>query len=383
MALETATNDNSSALFAGDDRGTGGTGIADGFNMTSLQTLLTTTSSMGLSDSPSTNPLMNPWTAGLVAEYAIRIVFSVLMVLVNTLVLLTLGTTPSLRCPTNLVIGSLAVTDLLVGLLSPAGLVIELQIVEVPLLCRMGYASVMALSSVSINHLLFVSIDRYLLIGKPLRYGSLVTRRRVWAFIVICWVWAVALSVPFLLGLSINPDWDGECRAELMYPLWFIILLTLLHFVLPFLVMLYVHIKIFIVARRQQKAVKDSFRRNGVELGGVSCGNRAKLRAARLLVLPCGYFYISWGPFFITVLYTVATDTVVEPHALERFVQTLAILNSLGNPILYAVSQPVLGRAMMAKLTAIWRKCLTAYKGKHCESDTLVPPEQADLSTTV
>lgn len=224
---------------------------------------------------------------------------------------------------------------------------------------------------------------RYLLIGKPLRYGSLVTRRRVWAFIVICWVWAVALSVPFLLGLSINPDWDGECRAELMYPLWFIILLTLLHFVLPFLVMLYVHIKIFIVARRQQKAVKDSFRRNGVELGGVSCGNRAKLRAARLLVLPCGYFYISWGPFFITVLYTVATDTVVEPHALERFVQTLAILNSLGNPILYAVSQPVLGRAMMAKLTAIWRKCLTAYKGKHCESDTLVPPEQADLSTTV
>lgn len=128
--------------------------------MTSLQTLLTTTSSMGLSDSPSTNPLMNPWTAGLVAEYAIRIVFSVLMVLVNTLVLLTLGTTPSLRCPTNLVIGSLAVTDLLVGLLSPAGLVIELQIVEVPLLCRMGYASVMALSSVSINHLLFVSIDR-------------------------------------------------------------------------------------------------------------------------------------------------------------------------------------------------------------------------------
>ncbi|KAL8578173.1 hypothetical protein ACOMHN_051728 [Nucella lapillus] len=107
-------------------------------------------------------PVAKPWTAALVIEYIIRNVLSVLMVLINLLVLVTLGgsRSRSLRTAANLVIGSLAVTDLLVGLLGPAGLLIELEVVISPLMCRMGYAAVLAFGSVSINHLVFVSVDR-------------------------------------------------------------------------------------------------------------------------------------------------------------------------------------------------------------------------------
>ncbi|KAL8562297.1 hypothetical protein ACOMHN_037253 [Nucella lapillus] len=323
----------------------------------------------------TTVPQPRSWTGGLVAEYAVRVLLAVLMVLVNLLVLLTLWSTPSLRCAANWVIGSLAVTDLMVGVVSPAGLLIELQVIVSPLLCRMGYAGVMALTSVSINHLLFVSVDRYLLISRPLRYPSFVTKRRVWLFIGASWLWASALSLPFVLGFTIRPRWDGRCLAELMIPTWLIVVLALLHFVLPLIVMMYVHVAIFAVARRQQKAVKNSLKVcNGEEdkVGDFSTtttsfsaktshassfSNRAKLRAARLLVLPCGFFYVSWGPWFVTILWAVFSQTVVEPHALERFAQTLAILNSLGNPVLYAVSQPVLGRAMVEKMRGLGRAC--------------------------
>lgn len=233
---------------------------------------------------------------------------------------------------------------------------------------------------------------RYLLISKPLRYSSFITKRRVWVFIVACWVWAAAIAIPFILGLTLRHDWQGECLAELMFPLWFILGLTVLHFVLPFLVMLYVHVAIFVVARRQQKAVKNSFRGSSNSAEASEHSSRAKLRAARLLALPCGYFYLSWGPWFFTMVWAIGTGSTVQPHGLERFVQTLCILNSLGNPVLYAVSQPVLGRAMLAKVTALGKACrqrcmpaTSSYKGsmKHVETDTLVVPDRTESITVL
>ena len=213
----------------------------------------------------------------------------------------------------------------------------------------------------------------------------------MWVFIAACWIWAVAIAVPFTLGLTLNPDWTGECRAELLFPLWFILVLTILHFVLPFFVMMYVHVAIFVVARRQQKAVKNSFRGNGSAESGGGYSSRAKLRAARLLALPCSYFYVSWGPWFFTMVWAISTGSTVEPHGLERFVQTLCMLNSLGNPILYAISQPVLGRAMLAKVTSLSKACrrccvaAAANRGslKHVETDTLVMPDRTESNTVL
>ena len=155
MALETAANDSSLLVGRAGEVGGGTLTITSLLSATVLTT--TTTTSTPVQSVPGPNA----WTAGLVAEAVVRIMLGVLTVLVNMLVLLTLATTPSLRCRTNMVIASLAVTDLLVGLLSPSGLPIELQVVVMPLLCKLGYAGIMGLSSVSINHLLFVSIDRW------------------------------------------------------------------------------------------------------------------------------------------------------------------------------------------------------------------------------
>lgn len=100
------------------------------------------------------------WEPEIIAEYVVRSILFLMTFLVNLLVLVAIATTPSLRCPTHLVIGSLAMTDLIVGVAGPPGMLVELQIVVQPSICRVAYAFVIALCSVSINHLLFVSVDR-------------------------------------------------------------------------------------------------------------------------------------------------------------------------------------------------------------------------------
>ncbi|KAK7503992.1 hypothetical protein BaRGS_00004724 [Batillaria attramentaria] len=219
----------------------------------------------------------------------------------------------------------------------------------------------------------------------PFRYVPMVTKRRVIVFIALCWMYACVLSTLFIATNYSRDGWQGQCLAEMLYPLWLMLVLTSLHFFLPFAIMMYVHIAIFVVARRQQRAVSLSFKRNGVEPNGES--KRAKLRAARLLAVPCGFFHVSWGPWFIAILWAVATNNTLRPHYVERFVQTLGILNSLGNPVLYAVTQPLLGRAMLAKLKTLFSMCkskLQDHRNKqhHVESSTLVVPENVE-STTV
>ncbi|PVD35757.1 hypothetical protein C0Q70_02720 [Pomacea canaliculata] len=219
----------------------------------------------------------------------------------------------------------------------PMGLFLELGLFICPELCRLGYAFMLTLCVVSINHLLFVSVDRFLLIATPLRYITLVTQKRAFVFIGVCWGYSMAVSFIFMFAMEPKPDLDPDerfpmCRAEKLFPLWFITYLTILHFLLPFIIMVVLYTAIFVMARRQQQAIKSSFRLNGVNAEGMSVGHRAKLRAARLLALPCGYFHLSWGPWFITILWAVANGNIVDPHYVERLVQALAILNSFGNP---------------------------------------------------
>lgn len=202
------------------------------------------------------------------------------------------------------------------------------------------------------------------------------TQKRAFVFIGVCWGYSMAVSFIFMFAMEPKPDLDPDerfpmCRAEKLFPLWFITYLTILHFLLPFIIMVVLYTAIFVMARRQQQAIKSSFRVNGVNSEGMSVGHRAKLRAARLLALPCGYFHLSWGPWFITILWAVASRTTVDPHYVERLVQALAILNSFGNPVLYAVSQPLLGRAMLAKLCGLCKKAsLFGRKKNKCILET-------------
>ncbi|XP_052746648.1 G-protein coupled receptor 52-like isoform X2 [Bicyclus anynana] len=108
---------------------------------------------------------------------------------------------------------SLAVADLLCGLLIvplsvyPA---VTGQWVFGDLMCRLvGYIEV-TLWCVSVYTFMWISVDRYLAVRKPLRYETIQTRTRCQCWMVFTWISAALLCCPPLLGYKKDATFDKK-----------------------------------------------------------------------------------------------------------------------------------------------------------------------------
>lgn len=200
-------------------------------------------------------------------KWVVLVVFIILTIVGNVLVCLAVGTSRRLHRIANCFIVSLAVTDLLLGLLVlPFSATLELRDGHWPLggaLCNIYISMDVMLCTASILTLLAISVDRYLAISGPLRYPRRVTPRRVAAAIAAIWMSSLAVSfVPIHLGWNTwnfsvqHADWmmheekeKWTCRYE-----WhnsYVILDSFVTFYLPLLVMCGMYHRIFCVAREQ------------------------------------------------------------------------------------------------------------------------------------
>lgn len=206
---------------------------------------------------------------------AARCVFLVAFILLtisgNVMVCLAVCRSRRLRRVPNCFVVSLAVTDLLLGLLVlPLSATVELRSGYWSLggaLCNIYISADVLLCTSSILTLLAISVDRYLAISAPLTYPQRVTRPRVALVLISIWVWSTTTSfVPIHLGWNMadyqvqHLDWgvgeedqDGRyCQFE-----WnnnYVVLYTLCSFYLPLLLMCGVYLCIFRVAREQVSA---------------------------------------------------------------------------------------------------------------------------------
>ncbi|MBN3291829.1 TAAR1 protein, partial [Polypterus senegalus] len=121
------------------------------------------------------------------------------------------------------------------------------------------------LSTASILHLSFISIDRYYAVCHPLSYQTKITVFVTLNMILISWILSAMVGFGMIfLGLNIkgiedfyykNLDCVGSCtliqsEASSMVS-------SLLSFYIPGLVMIGIYIKIFKVAKRQARSIRD------------------------------------------------------------------------------------------------------------------------------
>lgn len=201
-------------------------------------------------------------------RWLVLVSFIILTIGGNVLVCLAVGLSRRLRRVTNCFVVSLAVTDLLLGLLvMPFSATLELRSGKWPLggtLCNIYVSLDVMLCTASIMTLLAISVDRYLAISAPLCYSRRVTPIRV--ALVITTIWTMSLTVSFVpIHLGWNTadfnvqhlDWgmgdeDSDrrhCRFE-----WnnnYVLLDAFGTFYLPLLVMCGMYHCIFRVAREQ------------------------------------------------------------------------------------------------------------------------------------
>ncbi|XP_011754895.2 motilin receptor [Macaca nemestrina] len=129
----------------------------------------------------------------------------------NVVTVLLIGRYRDMRTTTNLYLGSMAVSDLLILLGLPFDLYRLWRSrpwVFGPLLCRLSLYVGEGCTYATLLHMTALSVERYLAICRPLRARVLVTRRRVRALIAVLWVVALLSAGPFLFLVGVEQDPD-------------------------------------------------------------------------------------------------------------------------------------------------------------------------------
>ncbi|XP_004775322.2 motilin receptor [Mustela putorius furo] len=127
----------------------------------------------------------------------------------NVVTVLLIGRNPDMRTTTNLYLGSMAVSDLLILLGLPFDLYRLWRSrpwVFGQLLCRLSLYVGEGCTYATLLHMTALSVERYLAICRPLRARVLVTRRRVRALIAALWAVALLSAGPFFFLVGVEQD---------------------------------------------------------------------------------------------------------------------------------------------------------------------------------
>ncbi|CAH8464567.1 unnamed protein product [Schistosoma rodhaini] len=172
----------------------------------------------------------------------------------NFLVILAVILVKKLQTPSNILIGSLAFSDFFVALLVLPFTIIDAYQGYWPFnegLCDMYISFDVLLCTASILNLCAISIDRYLVITKPLTYASRRTPQRMAAMIATAWIGSALISIPPNFGWK---DPFQKCACEYSKNVGYQVYATFFAFYLPLIVMIILYGRIFKLAREMSRS---------------------------------------------------------------------------------------------------------------------------------
>ena len=198
--------------------------------------------------------------------WTLRWAIGVLTVIGNGVVILLIARRRRLRTAPNLYILSLAVADLCIGLF----------VVPFTYACSSGFSCDWSLAKnfynllfyVSVGNLCLMTADRYLAVVHPFRYvAGCANPRKIALFIALAWLLPTLLSLVTFVWITASSRVKHE--AEMYYRMARISLLE----VLPCIVMVVAHVRIFQIARRHARKISHERSRALSVLSNVGAGN--------------------------------------------------------------------------------------------------------------
>lgn len=280
----------------------------------------------------------------------------------NILVVLAVIKFERLRAITNYFIVSLAFADFLVAILvMPFNASIEIsgKWMFGRVMCDIYNANDVLFSTASILHICCISMDRYIAIMHPLQYETKMTGCRVAIMLTVTWVSSILISyIPIHAQLYTTPDTlqiMDEFPSDCLFVVnkYYAVISSSVSFWIPCTIMVFVYIKIYMEARKQESQIKStgyytSDRRpsynNCLQVPGDPNQRRNERKrmkrehkAAKTLGIIMGAFVMCFLPFFSWYLITtLCGDSCPYPPILGSVLFWLGYFNSCLNPIIYA-----------------------------------------------
>ena len=238
-----------------------------------------------------------------------------LSIIGNALLLVAIMRTPSIRSPSVIFLCSLAVSDLLVGLVVQPAYIAEQIVRTVSALQEAVTAMGFAGCGVSLWTMTAITVDRFLALHYHLQYPNLMTTSRAIYTIITIWCIITLFSFSTLWSLSIYYFFATFCITICL------------------LVCLVCFIKIYRIARRhqlqihvQQQVVENSTDTHKQQI-------RQSTKSAKNIFIYFLTMILCYSPFSIVVI--ISGFTSLDLQVIRTFPVTVAFMNSSINPFLY------------------------------------------------
>ncbi|KAI7793476.1 trace amine-associated receptor 13c-like [Triplophysa rosa] len=267
------------------------------------------------------------------AEYIFVYIFisvtTVFTVFLNLLVIISISHFKQLHTPTNLIILSLAIADLIVGLILMP--VQGIKLIEPcwyfgEVFCAIFPLIFYVVITASLGNLIFISVDRYIAVNDPLRYPMRVTTNRAVLSIIVNWLFSSVYCFIILYESLISPEKNHTCVGEciLYIKLGYIITDVLVTLVTPCCVIISLYMKICFVAKHQAENLNMILEKKV----------RSEKKAAKSLGVVVMVYILCWIPYYIAAL-TLGQDT--GDSLVINIMYWVNCMNSCMNPLIYAM----------------------------------------------
>lgn len=283
------------------------------------------------------------------------------------------------RKPSYLFIGSLAGADFLASVIFACNFVIfhVFHSVDTKAVFLLKIGSVTMTFTASVGSLLLTAVDRYLCLCYPPTYKALVTRGRALVALCVMWVLSALISYLPLMGWTCCPSPCSELFPLIPndYLLGWLLFITIL-----FVGIIYTYGYVLWKAHQHVASLAEHQDR---QVPGIA-RMRLDVRLAKTLGLVLAVLLICWFPALALMghsLVSTLSDQVKEAFA---FCSMLCLLNSMINPIIYALRSGEIRSAAQHCLVG-WKKHLRGLgaEGKEEAPRSSVTETEADVKTTV
>ena len=261
---------------------------------------------------------------------AVACIISPTAVFLNVLVIIEVKQRKELQRASNILLSSMAVTDLLVGSLcvplsAVTRLLVPYQIVTDHYICKLDFvaiSSTITLAICSIFHLTMIAWERYVAIRKWIDYRVIVTRSRLKKLAIIAWVSAIVTVSPAHFTMALT-GMLRENEMVLALDIFFIILSVLVMSTLGLIIYFYVMVYLGVRKRKLSQIRQVS------DLVNATLEQRVAVTTLVTVALILSFFSNA----------VIGMLEGVYPVLRKRFVgdlkATLLYTNSVVNPLIY------------------------------------------------